>query len=78
MAAMGTRKIAKIKLARPRGSSEESPLTIPISGGLNILIPVSSAATVMTWGFGQPAVGIPIMREGFVTTTGFLQPSSSV
>jgi hypothetical protein len=77
MAAMGRRKIAKVKLAKLRGSSEGNPLAVPISGGLNMLIPVSSIVAVMTWGFERPPIGLPIMREGFVTTTGFLQQSSS-
>jgi hypothetical protein len=74
MAAMGTRKIAKVKLARPRGASETNPLTIPISGGLNIFIP-AAIVTIMTWGYERPAIGLPIMREGFITTTGLLQSS---
>jgi len=75
VAEMGTRKIAKVKLTKPRGASKMSPLTIPISGGLNIFIPVTRVVTVMSRGFERPAVGLPIMREGFVTTTGFLQSS---
>ncbi len=74
MAAMGTRKVANSKLARPRDASEMNPLTIPISGGLNIFIPVTRLVTVMSWGFERSVVGVPIMREGFVTGTGFLQP----
>ena len=75
MAAMGTRKIAKVKLARPQGAPETNPLTIPISGGFNILIPAISVGPIMTWGFLQPTIGLPIMREGFITTTGLLQSS---
>lgn len=75
MAALGTRKIAKVKLARPKGASETNPLAIPISGGLNLLIPAISVVTIMTWGYEQPVIGLPIMREGFITTTGLLQSS---
>lgn len=77
MAAMGTRKIAKVK-SRPRDESKMNPLTIPISGGLNIFIPMTRVVTVMSWGFERPTVGLPIMREGFVTGTGFLQPPPTV
>ena len=72
---MGTRKIAKDKLARPRDTSETNPLTMPISGGMNIFIPVTGVVTVMSLGFERSGVGLPIMREGFVTATGLLQSS---
>jgi len=47
----------------------------PLFGGLNMLIPAISAVTAITWGTEQPTIGLPIMREGFVTTTGLLQSS---
>jgi len=76
MAAMGTRKIAKIKPARRRNSSETNPLMVPISVGLNTFIPVTSVMTAITWNFEQQAIGLPIMREGFITTSEPLQLSA--
>lgn len=72
MAAMGTRRIANGKLAKPRDASALQPPVIPISGGLNIFIPTTQVATVMSFGFERSIIGLPIMREGFVTETGFL------
>jgi len=73
MAKVGTRKIAKVKLARSLEPSQTNPMTIPISGGVNIFIPLTRVVAVMSLGFEQPVVGLPIMREGFVTGTGLLQ-----
>jgi len=70
MAKMGRRKIAKAKLA-----SETNPLTFPLSEGLNVLIPEANVVIGVAWGFEQPPIGLPIMREGFITTTGLLQSS---
>lgn len=67
MAKMGQRKVSEKK-----GGGE---LTLPALG-LGVLIPtiqVEAAGTVA----GGSTLGTPIMREGFVTETGFL-PSSMV
>jgi hypothetical protein len=76
MATMGRRKIAKAKIARIQGASETNPLMIPIPGGLNVLIPETNVVIGVAWGFEQPPIGLPIMREGFITTTGLLQSST--
>ena len=75
MATMGRRKITKTKLARIQGASESNPLMVPISGGVNVLIPESSVVIGVAWGFERPNTGLPIMREGFITTTGLLHSS---
>jgi hypothetical protein len=75
MAKMGRRKIAKAKLATTQGASETNPVTIPFSGGLNVLIPETNVVIGVAWGFERPTTGLPIMREGFITTTGLLQSS---
>ncbi|MCX5889937.1 MAG: hypothetical protein NTY36_10840 [Deltaproteobacteria bacterium] len=75
MAKMGRRKITKAKLARTQVASETNPFIIPVSGGLNILIPETEVVIGVAWGFEQPPIGLPIMREGFITTTGLLQSS---
>ncbi len=38
-----------------------------------VIIPIVS---ITTWAFEQPVIGLPIMREGFITTTGFLQSAT--
>lgn len=78
MATMGTRKIVRGKLAKPQGAPETNPLIISISIGLNVLIPATSVVAVMPWGFERSAIGLPIMREGFITATGLSQASPTV
>jgi hypothetical protein len=65
MATMGRRKVM--------------PPDLPdVSPGQNGLVPVNLIVSpfliepVATLGFEPPALGTPIMREGFVTDTGFL------
>ena len=44
--------------------------------GVNLVVPAAECAPVMERGVELPVVGLPIMREGFVTDTGFLAPST--
>lgn len=39
---------------------------------LNFFIPTTIIVPIITWGFEQSVIGLPIMREGFITMTGFL------
>jgi hypothetical protein len=44
-------------------------------GGMNTIIISSQFIMAAYIGFERPIVGLPIMREGFITETGFLQPN---
>ena len=72
MAAMGGGKVSG-KLGKAHKAAEQQPLAAPpLVHGLNVIIPVGELAPVMKRGVDLPVVGLPIMREGFVTETGFL------
>ncbi len=79
MAAMGARKLAKGRAARSRATpvsrEARSPLMIPLAGGLNLVLQTVGFARVMERPVTLPVVGLPIMRDGFVTETGFLVSS---
>jgi len=70
---MGTRKLANGKLAKSPDAPTLNPLNIPLASGVKIFISKTHVTTVMSLGFERSVVGLPIMREGFVTGTGFLQ-----
>ena len=69
MAKMGQRKVSETK------KREGTGLTVPALG-LNVVIPTVQVQTSAMVSVGS-TLGIPIMREGFVTETGLL-PSSPV
>ncbi len=69
---MGTRKLRNKKAASVETASERNPVAAPLLGGVNLVIPTADLAPVMQRGVDVPPVGLPIMREGFVTETGFL------
>jgi len=79
MAAMGGGKVSgkfgKIKLGKVQKPAELQPLAPPFVRGVNVVISIGELAPVMERGIDLPVVGLPIMREGFVTETGFLPRS---
>jgi hypothetical protein len=72
MAGVGAAKVDREKLAGTRGAAGLSPRLPPLAGGLNLVIPTADLVWVAQRGVDLPIVGLPIMREGFVTGTGFL------
>ena len=77
MAAMGGGKVSG-KPGKAQKAAKQQPLAAPLAPGLSVVIPVGEIAPVMKRGGGLPVVGLPIMREGFVTETGFLPRSIDV
>ena len=75
MAAMGGRK-ENGKLLKSQRAASPQPLAPQLICGLNAVVPAVEFAPVMERGVDLPVVGLPIMREGFVTETGFLAPST--
>lgn len=69
MATMGTRDVTG--KARPSAAPLGSP-------AMNLIVSPVEVQPVATLGFQSPPVGLPIMREGFVTETGFLLGSPKV
>jgi hypothetical protein len=51
-------------------ASELSALTA--SANINLIVSPVQIQPTSTVGIPQPSLGVPIMREGFVTDTGFL------
>ena len=74
MATMGGGKVSG-KIRKAPEAAKQLPLAAPLAHGLNVVIPIARLAPVMKRGGDLPVVGLPIMREGFVTETGFLPPS---
>lgn len=66
MAKMGTRNLAPIR----KGNPPDFTLAIPMMAVNLLTVPVQIQPTA-TLGFTPPALGYPIMREGFITHTGF-------
>ncbi len=74
MAAMGGRKVTG-QLLKSQRAAPPQPLAPSLIGGVNLVVPITESAPIMERGVELPVVGLPIMREGFVTDTGFLAPS---
>ena len=84
MATMGTRKLGRKKGVSPPPQLEPAPPPVDLTprgtgslrrgSGLHVVI--SSVQLAATTTLAGSTLGTPIMREGFVTETGFL-PSSS-
>ena len=69
MAKMGKRKLAKAKvLAKP---ADESFMGIS-RVHMEIFISPVQIQPIAILGFKPPVLGVPIMREGFITETGLL------
>ena len=69
MATMGRRKITRAKiLAKPA----DKPFMGTGSIATNLVISPIQIQPVATQGFELPVLGVPIMREGFITETGLL------
>jgi len=69
-----------MKAKKPPKSGEASPSPpslAPVGSGFNLLARTARVEVIARI-FEQPIVGLPIMREGFVTETGFLPPSGVV
>lgn len=69
MAAMGKGILTAKKTPKAGSFAATAGVSFALSPAL-----VASTANI---GFELPMVGLPIMREGFVTDTGFLPPSDS-
>jgi len=70
MAAMGKRDITKNEALKSLGSARQAH-PMPVAG-LNLIIRPTQIQPVVAQPFMAPTIGLPIMREGFVTDTGFL------
>lgn len=84
MATMGTRKLSgKQGASPPVPVAAEPPVDLTPRGtgslragsGLHVIIPAVQIAAVTT--LAGSTLGTPIMRDGFVTDTGFLPASSA-
>ena len=69
MAALGKRNVKDKKIS---GVGSHRPAAV-IMQGLNLTIQPALIQPVATQPITVPSAGLPIMREGFVTETGFLQ-----
>ncbi len=70
MAAMGTRKVTSRK-PKPK-THFDSPLGQVGLVAVNLIVSPFHIQPVATIGYRPASLGTPIMREGFVTDTGFL------
>ena len=67
-----------MKVKKPPKSGEASPPPAKLAlfgSGLNLVVRTGRVDVVTTRAFEPPIVGLPIMREGFVTETGLLLSS---
>jgi len=57
---------------RNRKKEASPPSLVPLSPGLNLVVRTGHLEVIATSVFQPPAIGLPIMREGFLTETGLL------
>ena len=69
MATMGKRAVIKIK-GMPKSADKSMGGSGPMI--VNLICCPIQIQPVATQGFEVPVLGVPIMREGFITETGFL------
>jgi hypothetical protein len=74
MAAMGTRELTSRK-PKPKVPSDTSLGQVAVAD-MNLIVHPFHIQPVATIGYQPVSLGAPIMREGFVTDTGFLIGSS--
>lgn len=74
MATMGRRKLTGTKVLKPA----DNPLVSIEYIDMNLIISPIQIQSVAVQGFEAPVLGVPIMREGFVTETGFLVGSAEL
>lgn len=72
MAAMGKRGVTGKK---PSPKSADVPSSSPALMAMNLVISPVQIQPVATLGFAPSVPGVPIMREDFITETGFLPAS---
>jgi hypothetical protein len=72
---MGGRKMTKKKLPLKPMKPAEEFLWFPGHQPINLVASPIQIHPVATQGYLPPVVGVPIMREGFITETGFLDIS---
>lgn len=66
----------KAKKLPKSGKASPSPASLtPVGSGLNLVVRTARVEVIATRIFEPPIVGLPIMREGFVTETGLLLSS---
>ena len=58
-----------------KGTKVPPELLVGVASGLNLVVHIARFEVAATKVFEPPTVGLPIMREGFVTETGFLDSS---
>jgi hypothetical protein len=74
MATVGTREVNKKNAPKP---SDTAPLGLRMLG-INLTIGAAKVQPVTTVGYQPSALGSPIMRDDFITTTGFMPPKNEV
>jgi len=74
MATMGTRELDKRNRTK---TSEAPPLGVRMPG-INLTVGAAKVQPVTTVGYQPTAVGNPIMRDDFITTTGFMPLTTEV
>lgn len=72
MAKMGTGRLKRRQKPAPNESQRVAPPAV------NLVVNPSVTQPVSTLGFTPSAVGTTIMREGFITETGFLIGSPGI
>ena len=77
MAALGAGTVDRERLSSGQGTPRSNPRLPPLIGGLNLVVPTADLLRVSQVGMAARAIGLPIMREGFVTGTGFLAAPST-
>ncbi len=85
MATMGQRKVSEKKaggkFTEPKKGGGQfiapAPVLLPGATRLNVVIPTMQVEAIATVAIGS-TLGIPIMRDGFVTETGLLPSSAAV
>ena len=67
----------EMKAKKPPKSGEVIPhsRSLALASGLNLVVRTARVEVIATRIFEPPIVGLPIMREGFITETGLLLSS---
>ena len=71
MAKMGTRSI---RASDSPANQLIGPLNLIATGVVNLTMRPVCVPVTTAFGIVPPVLGLPIMREGFITETGFLPP----
>jgi hypothetical protein len=79
MAAMGARKVARGEAAKAASAATSSPLFAPPGAvaGVHAVLPKVILVAAATLATPRAAIGVPIMRDGFISQTGILPSPTS-